>query len=668
MAAAQADREVKSLLRGCARIREEITMTCSIKRVFTLAVALGLALSLEPAIGQEYTGELGIDAEDVSLGQPEYSPYLHQSYPNRVLWGDTHLHTAYSTDAGMIGNFLGPEDAYRFARGETVRASAGQRARLIRPLDFLVVADHSENLGLAALISESNPELLKSPWGRKVHDLVKAGELMVAYGEWGAKMAAREDPLDNDELARSMWNRIVDAAERFNQPGVFTALHGFEWTSSYEANNLHRVVIFRDGADKVRDLIPFSNYDGVDPEDLWRWLQAYEREHAGRVLAIPHNGNLSNGLMFDDRTLDGNKLSRDYAERRSLWEPLYEVTQIKGDGETHPTLSPNDEFADYYRWDRGNFGLYGKKPDMLPREYARQALMRGLQYEAKLGANPFKFGMIGSTDSHTSLATTREENFFGKATPIEPGTGENRYMEKITGVIPSLDGSDPGMRHYQALASGLAAVWSRENTRESLWDAMKRREVYATTGTRMTVRVFGGWQFTERDVARPDFAVHGYANGVPMGADLSVVPDGQAPTLVIRALRDPDGANLDRIQVVKGWLDAQEGLRERIYDVACSDGRTIREGHCERAVGSTVDIETTTYSNDIGDALLGGFWKDPDFDPAERAFYYIRVLEIPTPSWLAYDKAFFGEVAELPADAVMVQQERAYTSPIWYTP
>jgi hypothetical protein len=480
-------------------------------------------------------------------------------------------------------------------------------------------------------------------------------------------MAAREDPIDDPDLTRTVWNGIVDTAERFNEPGVFTALHGFEWTSSLDANNLHRVVIFRDGADKVRDLVPFSNYDSTDPEDLWDWMEAWQKDTGGHVLAIPHNGNLSNGLMFDDKTLDGKPLTKAYAERRSFWEPDYEVTQIKGDGETHPALSPNDEFADYYRWDKGNFGLYGKKPDMLPREYARQALMRGLKYDAELGANPFKFGMIGSTDSHTSLATTREENFFGKATPVEPGTGEGRYTDKITGVVPSLDGSDTTIRHYQALASGLAAVWARENTRSGIWDALKRREVYATTGTRMIVRVFAGWDFKEEEVARPDFAAQGYSRGVPMGGDLTAAPeDSAAPTFMVRALRDPDGANLDRIQIVKGWLGADDSLQEKVYDIAWSGDRQPGPDGKLPPVGNTV--QGAAFTNDIGQAVLGAWWQDPDFAPNERAFYYVRVLEIPTPSWLAYDKAFYGDAITLPEDAVLVQQERAYTSPIWYTP
>ncbi len=632
-----------------------------------LAMTANTASAQEAESQLEAASQLQGEPDDVAVGQRQYSPYLNRTFPDRVLWGDTHLHTSYSTDAGMIGNFLGPEEAYRFARGEIVRASGGVRTKLVRPLDFLVVADHAENLGLSVLIEESNPDLLRNPWGKKVHDLVRAGKPFDAYAAWGLEMAKNEDPLKDDHLTRTIWNRIVDAAEKYNQPGVFTALHGFEWTSSYESNNLHRNVIFRDGADKVRDLIPFSNYDSPDPEKLWEWMKAYEERTSGRALAIPHNGNLSNGLMFDDVTLISKKpLSKDYAERRANWEPIYEVTQIKGDGETHLALSPKDEFADYYSWDKGNFGLFGKKPDMLPREYAREALKKGLAYEAKLGINPFKFGMLGATDSHTSLATTREDNFFGKATPVEPGGGEDRYVEKITGVVESKDGADVAIRHYKALAAGLAGVWSKENTRAAIWDALKRKEVYATTGTRMTVRVFAGWDFAKDEIQRPDFAVQGYARGVPMGGDLAEAPEGKAPTILVRSLRDPDGANLDRIQIVKGWLDKAGKTQEKVYDVAWAGDRQPDEDGKLPPVGNTV--KGATFTNNIGEAVLTAWWQDPDFDPALRAFYYVRVLEIPTPTWLAYDKAFYGDKINLPEDATLLHQERAYTSPIWYTP
>jgi hypothetical protein len=448
---------------------------------------------------------------------------------------------------------------------------------------------------------------------------------------------------------------------------VFTAFIGYEWTSGPNGNNLHRNVIFRDGKELADQVVPFSTYDSDDPEALWKWMAQYEQKTGGKLLAIPHNGNLSNGLMFDDVTLTKKEpLTADYARRRQRWEPIYEVTQIKGDGETHPSLSPNDEFADYYTWDTGSFGEQPKTPDMLPREYARSALQRGLAYEAKLGTNPFKFGMVGSTDSHTGLSTATEDNFFGKITLVEPSADPIRFEEQITGRFTPDDPSDDQVVGDSA-AAGIAAVWARENTREALWDAMKRKEVFATTGTRLRVRVFGGFEFTEDDQYRSDFAKHGYDQGVPMGGDLSNAPEGKAPSFLVRALRDPDGANLDRIQIIKGWLDAEGKTHERIYDVAVSDGRKIgADGRCKTPVGDTVDVKNASYTNKIGDPVLGAYWKDPEFDPAQRAFYYVRVIEIPTPTWIAYDEKFFGTKA--PDHIKRKQQERAYTSPIWYTP
>jgi hypothetical protein len=644
-----------------------IMNTC--KRSIAMTVAMSITLSVGSVVfasDQKYVG-IAIDAEDVKIGSKEYSPHLDRGYPLQVLWGDTHLHTSYSTDAGMIGNRLGPDAAYRFARGEEVVSSAGVRAKLVRPLDFLVVADHAENLGLASMIAESNPNLLRIPWGKRIHDLVKEGKGFEAYKVWGTSMGAGEDPLANKDIERSMWERITGFAEQYNQPGVFTAMIGYEWTSSPNGNNLHRNVLFRDGKDKADEVIPMSNYDSSDPEDLWAWMAAYEDKTGGRVLAIAHNGNLSNGLMFDDVTLTKKKpLDREYAERRVRWEPLYEVTQIKGDGEAHPSLSPNDEFADYGTWDKGSFGS-AKEPGMIPREYAREALKRGLRYEKELGANPFKFGMVGSTDSHTSLATTEENNFFGKVTPVEPSADPGRFDEMITGLLPDPKGRDYKILHYKSLAAGLAAVWATENTREGLFDAMQRKEVYATTGSRITVRVFAGWEFDTEDVQRPDFVKTGYEQGVPMGGDLSRAPKGKSPTFMVRALRDVDGANLDRVQIVKGWLDNKGELQEQVYDVMCSDGRSITDKHrCSKPVGNTVNIKQATYTNSIGEALMMAYWVDPNFDPNQRAFYYVRILEIPTPRWTTYDAAFFG--VELPKDVPASQQERAYTSPIWYTP
>jgi hypothetical protein len=598
--------------------------------------------------------------------QIHYSPYPAQNFPNQVFYGDTHLHTGYSTDAGMVGCTLGPEDAYRFARGETVTSSTGVPARLRRPLDFLVVADHSENLGLMQAVADSNPKLLENAWGKMEYDLIKSGQEggIKAYDNWMVVMGEREDPLaDMTELKKTMWQRETAAAEKYNSPGLFTALIGFEWTSNPGGNNLHRNVIFRDGKDKADTIVPLSQYDTENPEDLWKWMADYEQKTGGKLLAIPHNGNLSLGLMFDDVTLTGKPLDADYAKSRMKWEPIYEVTQMKGDGEAHPTLSPNDEFAEFETWDKASFGPGLHTDDMLPKEYAREAWKRGLAYEKKLGANPFKFGVVGSTDSHTALSTAEEDNYFGKVTPLEPSADPIRFDEVIAGR-PAPKGHQMFARMIGA--SGLAALWARENTREALWDAMARKEVFATTGTRIRVRVFGGWNFTEDDLARSEFAQYGYDNGVPMGGDLTNAPDGKVPTLLIRALRDPAGANLDRAQIIKGWTDASGETHEKVYDVVWSDDRKPGPDGKLPPVGNTVNVEEATYDNSIGAPFLQAYWKDPDFDLSQRAFYYVRVLEIPTPRWTTYDHKVFG--VALPTDVPTSIQERAYTSPIWYTP
>jgi hypothetical protein len=611
-------------------------------------------------------------APPADASKVQYSPYLkgdHTPAPDdgmRPYYGDTHLHTSYSTDAGMLGTTLGPDEAYRFARGEEVKSNSGLPVRLQRPLDFLVVADHAENLGLAPMIAESNPALLANSWGKQAHDLVKAGRGPDAFNMWAAAMQALKDPFkgQGEELARPVWERLTAAAEKYNEPGKFTTIIGFEWTSGPGGNNLHRNVLFRDGKAKADTIIPISYYDTGDPERLWDWMERYEKATGGRMLAIPHNGNLSNGLMFDDVTLtDRRPLDKAYALRRMKWEPVYETTQPKGDGETHPALSPNDEFADFERWDRGSFGPERKTPDMLPREYSREALKRGLAHEAKLGANPFKFGMIGSTDAHTGLATTTEDNWFGKVALMEPGRTE-RYEEVIIGRVPANRPRNEVHKGVEQSASGLAAVWAKSNTREDIWDAFARKEVFATTGTRIRVRVFAGYGFTPDDLKRPDFAKHAYANGVPMGGDLRA--SNRAPTLLIQAMKDPDWANLDRVQVVKGWLGADGKTYEKVYDVAWSGDRKPGADGKLPAVGNTVDVKAATFQNTIGTPALSAAWTDPGFDPKQKAFYYVRVLEIPTPRWTTFDAKVFG--TELPTDVPASIQERAYTSPIWYTP
>jgi hypothetical protein len=615
------------------------------------------------ATAQESAGmDAQLNKDNVDFGKKAYSPYVNRAYPNRIFWGDTHLHTKNSPDAYLFGVRLSPETALRFARGEQVIATHGLPVKLVRPLDFLVVADHSEYLGLMPRLFNGDPEVLATEYGRKVYDMAMEGEdgPFKAAMEVIGTISRNQEMMKVPELEQSIWNEVCKTADQYNQPGVFTAFIGYEWTSLLSGNNLHRVVIFKDYGPKARQVVPFSSFDSPDPEELWAYMAAYEKNTGGEVLAIPHNGNLSNGMMFQLTTIEGGKFTSDYAMERRKWEPLYEVTQIKGDGETHPFLSPNDEFADYMNWDKSNLdGSQAKEDAMLEYEYARSALKLGLKLEQELGVNPFKFGMIGSTDSHTGLATTREDNFWGKHSGLEP---EPERVEHVLAKIGEVE-----MLGWEQVASGLAAVWARENTREALFEAMERRETYATTGDRISVRVFAGYDFEPAEVQRPDFADHGYTRGVPMGGQLWPSKTGEVPVFMVRALRDPDGANLDRVQIIKGWLDNSGELHERVYDIAVSDGRKIEgDGRCKKDVGNTVDVKNATYKNSIGDALLMAYWKDPDFDPDERAFYYVRVITIPTPRWPAYDAKYFG--VKVPEGVPMTTTERAYTSPIWYTP
>jgi len=465
---------------------------------------------------------------------------------------------------------------------------------------------------------------------------------------------------NDPDLMKPVWHQTIEAAEKFNEPGKFTAFIGYEWTSLLKGNNLHRVVIYKDGGNEARQTLPFTLEDSADPERLWDAMQAYEEKTGGDLLAIPHNGNLANGIMFDVETLSGKPIDKDYASRRQQWEPLYESTQIKGDGEAHPFLSPDDEFADYETWDLGNLDMSAPKTDdMLAGEYARSGLKRGLEFEQKLGVNPYKFGQIGSTDSHTSLPAVEENNFFGKHSGVEPSP------ERASHVV--IGGENGKIMGHQMASSGYAAVWAKENTRQAIFDAMTRKETYATTGSRMAVRFFGGWDFTEADANSRQPAEAGYSRGVPMGGNLSQVPDGKSPTFLVAAMKDAMSGNLDRIQIIKGWVSKDGKAQERVYDVAVSDDRKIdKNGRCKTPVGNTVDVANATWTNTIGDPELIAVWTDPDFDAKQRAFYYVRVLEIPTPRWTAYEAKRFN--VKMPKDTKMVTQERAYTSPIWYTP
>ena len=612
------------------------------------------------------------DAASLEVPGRPYSPYAGRDFPTRPFFGDTHLHTGFSMDAGAFGARLSPRDAYRFARGEEIMASSNQLVQLSRPLDFLVVADHSDNMGFFPAMFGGDPNILANETGRRWYDMVQSGrgaeaavEIIVAFSQGTFPTEIMFFP--GTPGYGSAWQETIDAAEEANEPGRFTAFIGYEWTSNTGGNNLHRNVIFRDDAARASLVEPYTVYPpfGSDnPIDLWTWMQAYEDKTGGDVLAIAHNGNLSNGRMFPlIESFSGRRVDREYAETRMRWEPLYEVTQIKGDGEAHPFLSPDDEFADYETWDKGNLDLSEAKTDaMLEFEYGRSALLNGLMLEQQLGVNPYRFGMIGSTDAHTGLAAVEEDNFFGKTSSSEPSAERAEHV-----FIPAQSPGGPMVMAWETAASGYAAVWAQDNTREAIFDAMERRETYATTGPRMLVRFFGGWEFSAADTNSRLIGNAGYTKGVPMGGDLGTAPSGEAPSFLIGALKDPIGANLDRVQVIKGWMDEEGELQERIYDVAVSDGRTIgSDGRARTPVGSTVDVENATWSNTIGATEFVTVWQDPNFDPAEPAFYYVRVIEIPTPRWTAYDAKYFN--LDLPDEVPMTTQERAYTSPIWYTP
>jgi hypothetical protein len=600
-----------------------------------------------------------------------YSPYAQRGFPSKVLWGDTHLHTALSMDAGAFGNRLGLEDAYKFARGEEVVSSAGVPAKLSRPYDFLVISDHSDNMGLFPDLFAGKPHILADPTGRDWYDRIQAGdgvnvalELIGRFSQGDFPEALTYAP--DSATYKAVWEETVEAAEKYNDPGTFTAFIGSEWTSLIKGNNMHRVVIHRDGASEALQTVPYTTTPPLgspNPRDLWKWMTHYEDKTGGDVLAIAHNGNLANGIMFPlEAQWDGTPLDEEYVTERAKWEPVYEITQIKGDGEAHPFLSPDDEFADYEHWDVGNLDLSeAKTNEMLAGEYAREALKRGLMIEKRLGTNPYKFGHIGSTDSHTSLSTAEEENFFGKHTGYEPSPHRMEH--------PMMESADKKLRldGWQLVASGLAAVWATENTREAIFDAIDRKEVYGTTGSRMGVRFFGGWEFTGQDVNSRSPAFTGYRKGVPMGGDLPAAPaDAKSPTFMVYALRDLIGANLDRIQIVKGWMDSDGKTHEKVYDVAWWGDRTPGDDGKLPPVGNTVDVENANWTNTIGASELTAVWADPDFDPSQSALYYARVIEIPTPRWSTYDAFRFG--VPIPEGAPTATQERAYTSPIWYSP
>jgi hypothetical protein len=655
-------------------------LVCSIVLALT-GPATALAAE-QPRVVEDPYGEASAPpaSRTVSPAARSYSPYASRKYPSRALFGDTHLHTSNSGDAFAAGARLTPEDAYRFARGEEVVSSTGVPAKLSRPLDFLVVADHAEGLGLMQEIYRGNPQFVSDPtlaqWSKGMQaggDEAAAVQTEVTKAQaMGTLPGPIKDPKVIGPIMKSVWQQYTATAEKYNEPGRFTAMIGYEWTSVPGGNNLHRNVMFRDGKEMADQVFPFSAWNSEDPQKLWAWMAQYEQKTGGKLLAIAHNANLSNGRMFELTDFAGQPLTREYAEQRARYDVLQEIVQTKGNSETHPLMSPNDEFAGdlgVAGWEYGNLTLTDGPltREMMPTNYLRAGLLRGLEQETRLGVNPFKFGIVGSTDVHNSLMAIEEDNYFGKMPYQEPSPHRWDHKSKESSWEAS---KGPARARYtwQYLAAGYAAAWATENTREAIWDAMQRKETYGTSGTRMTVRFFGGWDYTPADLKNRNFAWVGYQKGVPMGGDLAKAPAGKAPTFLVAAMKDPLFGNLDRIQIVKGWLGKDGKAEERIYDVAWGDADRRKPGRDGKLppVGNTVDVANATWTNTIGDPELGAVWQDPDFDPAQRAFYYARVIEIPTPRWTAYDQVRFG--IKMSPEVPMVQQERAWTSPIWYTP
>jgi hypothetical protein len=638
-----------------------------------VATALALGCMVTATAGaQSLSGSQASEraASDPAKGQ--YSPYAGRKYPGRVYFGDTHHHTLNSGDAIMGGNRLGPEDSYRFALGEEVVSSSGVPAKLSRPLDFLVISDHAEGLGVVAELLAGNPAFMSDETMVRWNKALRAGgqEAIEARAEISRRLGTKSlpavayDPNVVVPVMRTVWQQYTTISEKYNQPGRFTALIGYEWTSAPSGDNLHRNVIFRDGKDRADQVLPFPSIQSQDPEKLWAWMDGYEQKTGGRALSIPHNSNISSGRMFEPTDFAGKPFTREYAEKRARFDVLAEVMQVKGNSETHPALSPNDEFANFgiVGWDRSNLDMVkAATPAMRPTSYLRSALGQGLAYEHSLGANPFKFGFIGGSDVHNSLSAIEADNFYGKFPSAEPRP--DRWSET------EWKGASDTRYGWHFEAAGYAAVWATENTREALWDAMKRKETYATSGTRMTVRFFGGWDFTAGDAHSRTLADAGYAKGVPMGGDLPrPVSGAKAPTFLVAAMKDPLWGNLDRIQIVKGWLGKDGKPQEKVFDVVWSDAskrKPDRKGKLP-PVGDTVDLSTATWTNTIGASELTGVWRDPEFDASARAFYYVRVLEIPTPRWTAYDAVRFG--VRMSPEVPMKVQQRAWTSPIWYTP
>ncbi|MGL6270035.1 MAG: DUF3604 domain-containing protein [Chitinophagaceae bacterium] len=610
--------------------------------------------------------ESAVDTTEVSPSSSAAAVITNTNFPERVYWGDQHTHTGWSGDAAGAGTTIGPEEAVRFAMGNEVKNNSGQMIKLARPLDWLVVSDHSDGLGAMSSVVAGDPETMKDTLLKRWHDGIASGDPAIQkeiQSDIVRHQSSGKIPksLISKDFLQSVWEKNTAIQDKYNKPGSFTAFIGYEWTSNYGGgNNMHRNIIFRDNAAVANKMTPLTTFVTEDPEGLWKWMQEFEDKTGGKILAIPHNGNMSNGLMFSLTTLAGKPITKEYAETRQKWEVLYEVTQVKGTSEVHPSISPTDEFANFELWDKGNLGYQKrKKPGMIETEYLREALKNGIKLEQQLGVNPFKYGIAGGTDTHTGLPTADNDNFNGKFKVSEQS--KERWEE----VVSKYEGGI--QRGWELGASGWTGVWATSNTREAIWDAMKRRETYATTGPRMTVRFFGGYDYNSDDLNAADMPARGYNKGVPMGGDLAGT-SGKKPVFMISALKDPTGANLDRVQVIKGWVDKNGKKQEKIFEVVWGDAdkRKLDAKGKLPSVGNTVDLANATVENSIGDAELKTVWTDPEFDPAIPCFYYLRVLEIPTPRWTAYDAKKYG--VKMGKEVPMISVERCYSSPIWYTP
>lgn len=629
-------------------------MNSTYSKLSSLTLAIGAALLAAQLAGcnRDAGPAPAVSSPTEGAETAAAEPAALPSNPDReAFFGQTHLHTSWSPDAYVIGNTLsGPEEAYRYAMGESIKHPAGYEVQLKRPLDFQGVTDHSEYMGMLQKANDPNSPISKTPSAAKLKvnspaDVVPVFQYLAGKLGRGEKI---EDLLSPDAIGE-VWQNVIAVADKFNKPGKFTTFVAYEWTAAPDARNMHRNIFFRDS--KHLPAAPFTAIDSQVPEDLWDWMDA-QRKQGGDLLAISHNANLSDGRMFPtDVDGRGRPIDAAWARQRMENEPLTEAKQIKGTSETTPSLSPDDEFADY---ELMNFRLGRDTGTNQPHgSYFREAYGSGIAMQARGGYNPYKFGVVAAGDSHNTVVSYTQDRFSGGHGMMD-ATPEARLAGRV----------ESGMETLKTGTSGLAGVWAEQNTREAIFDAMRRKEVYGTSGTRIKVRLFGGWAYPDNALEATDWVQRSYRDGVPMGGDLKPKA-GDAPTFIVWATKDPDDASLDRVQIIKSWVKDGE-ISEQVYDVAWSGERAPGEDGKVPAVANTVDLAKATYSNDFGAVELKKVWRDPSFDPALHAVYYARVLQIPTPRWSTYDAVKLGR--PLPEGVAPTVQERAWTSPIWYSP